>query len=85
MSKFAARFGRTRQEMADSPELHQQLMERYAIEHGHDPRGLDAWVMIVSEHGGVDFYPFWIPEDPDKEYDRGWTDKTPFKDPPDAL
>lgn len=85
MTKFAARFGRTRQDMADSPELHRRLMERYALEHGHDVSGLDEWVMIVSAAGHVAFFPHWFPEDAQKQYDRGWTDRTPLKDPPDPL
>jgi hypothetical protein len=85
VSKFAARFGRTRQDLADSPELHWRVMVRYAKEHGHDPTGLRAWVMVVSHEGDVAFYPYWIPEDPDGTFDRGWTDRTPLQNPPELL
>lgn len=85
MTKFAARFGRTRQDLADSPELHWRIMIRYAREHGHDPAGLQEWVMVVSDEGAVEFFPYWIPEDPDGRFDRGWSDHTPLKDPPDSL
>jgi hypothetical protein len=60
-------------------------MIRYAQEHGHDPTGLDEWVMIVSDDGDVAFFPYWFPEDPTQDYDRGWTDRTPMKDPPEPL
>lgn len=85
MTKFAARFGRTRQNLSDDPDLHFRLMVRYAREHGHDPTGLAEWVMFVAEDGTVEFYPYWVPEDDSQTYDRGWTDRTPLKQPPDRL
>ena len=85
MTKFAARFGHTRKDLADSPDLHCRILERYAKEHGHDPTGLEEWVMIVSNEGSVQFFPYWIPENPHTNYDRGWTDRTPLKNPPDPL
>lgn len=71
--------------MAGSPELHLRIMARYAKEHGYDTTGLREWVMIVADNGHIDFYPYWIPEDPNPKFDRGWSDKTPLKDPPDPL
>lgn len=85
MTKFAARFGCTRRDLADSPDLHFQILVRYAKEHGHDPTGIREWVMVVADDGRVDFYPYWIPEDPTRKFDRGWSDRTPLKDPPDLL
>jgi len=85
VTKFAARFGCTRKDLAVSPDLHWRVMVRYAKEHGYDPTGVQEWVMLVSDNGEVDFYPYWIPEDPDGKYDRGWSDRTPLKDPPDSL
>lgn len=41
--------------------------------------------MIVSDDGEVEFYPYWIPSDPDATFDRGWSDRTPLKEPPDPL
>jgi hypothetical protein len=83
VTTFAARFGFTRQDLADSPDLHWRALVRYAKEHGHDPTELREWVMMVAEDGGVEFYPYWIPEDPNGNFDRGWSDRTPLKDPPD--
>jgi len=60
-------------------------MVRYAKEHGYDPTGLSEWVMFVSRDGNVEFFPYWIPEDPYGKFDRGWSDRTPLKWPPDAL
>ncbi len=60
-------------------------MERYAKEHGHDTTGLDEWVMIVHADGAVEFHPYWFPEDPNRMWDRGWSDDTPLKNPPDTL
>lgn len=85
MTKFAAKFGYTRQDMHDSPELHRRLKDRYAKEHGHDTTGLNEWVMIVATDGKVDFFPYWIPEVPGKNVDRGWSDRTALKNPPELL
>ena len=85
MTKFAAKFGCTRKDLAESPDLHWRVMVRYAKEHGHDPTGVHEWVMFVSDRGEVDFYPHWIPENPDGKFDRGWSDCTPLKNPPDSL
>jgi hypothetical protein len=60
-------------------------MVRYAQEHGHDPTGLREWVMLVSADGEVEFYPYWVDEDPDGSFDRGWHDRTPMHDPPEEL
>ena len=91
MTKFAARFGYTRQALADSPELHRRVLERYAKDHGHDPAGLDEWTMIVSADGEVRFYPYYyVSEDTCATYGEriplhGWTDEFPVWDPPLPL
>lgn len=58
---------------------------RYAKEHGYDPTGIKEWVLVVSQAGQVEFFPYWIPEDPDVTFDRGWSDRTPLSDPPELL
>ena len=85
MTKFAARFGYTRKNLADDDDLDYRIMIKYAKEHGHDPTGLDEWTMIVSHDGEVHFYPYFIDEQPGQTYDRGWTDRTPLSDPPEKL
>jgi len=85
VTKFAAKFGCTRQDLADSPDLHWRVLVRYAKEHGYDPAGVPEWVMIVSDEGEVAFYPYWIPEDANRSFDRGWSDRTPLKEPPETL
>ncbi len=60
-------------------------MMRYAREHGHDPAGIREWVMLVAPAGEVEFFPYWIPEDLDVPFDRGWSDRTPLTNPPELL
>jgi hypothetical protein len=46
---------------------------------------MDEWTMIVSDDGAVAFFPYAIAEDPNEDYDRGWTDRTPLRNPPLPL
>jgi hypothetical protein len=85
VTKFAARFGCSRRDLSQDFELHRRILERYAKEHGHDPTGLDDWVMIVSRDGRVQFFPYWFPTDAPEDCDRGLSDRTPLKDPPELL
>ena len=41
--------------------------------------------MVVSADGHVAFFPHWVPKDFPDDCDRGWSDRTPLKYPPDAL
>lgn len=59
-------------------------MVRYAKEHGCDPTGLKDWTLVVYKDGRVDFFPFYK-ELPAGDFDSGWGDNTPLKDPPESL
>ena len=86
MTKFAAKFGYTREDLED-PVLNRRVKERYALEHGHDTSHLDEWVMLVRTSGEIEFYPYWFPPEPFRvrNGDRGWKDSTPLRDPPLKL
>jgi hypothetical protein len=47
--------------LKDSRDLEDALMNRYAIEQGHDPAG--SWILIVHADGASDMLRFTNPED----------------------
>jgi hypothetical protein len=84
VSKFAAKFGLSRRDLSNDQDLHRRVMVQYAKSHGHDPTGLRNWTMVVSDDGEVTFYPFARELSPGN-FDQGWGDCTPPKNPPDLL
>lgn len=58
---FAARFGRTAEDLANDRALEDHLMDEYARSHGHEPT--KNWILVVHADNSSEFHVFDDPSE----------------------